>query len=403
MFAHNSLTLTGRLMLFFVAAFASALNGQAQTEGIYADFTTSMGSYTCRLEYAIAPKACANFIGLATGLRPWLDLNTGRARTDAFYKGILFHRVVSGFVIQAGSRDGLGDDGPGYFVPDEITPALRFTNAWMLAMANSGTNSNGSQFFITVASHPELNDGYTIFGEVTGGTNVVQAINSVAVANERPLTNITIQSVNIRRVGATAQAFDINAQGLPLVTNISTRPALNASQIALTFSNRLYADNELYYTTNLAASSWNADSLGIEVSTPQTNTFYKPRDASRQFYRVAQIQYASSTFAPKNVYGRTMTFTFLSGASGVLTNTFNAVGTGTFGYTGPATGAITSYNWYQEAYRGSFYLIFYDSLPPMYLQASYAGNSGGVFTGTVYPNYPYAFGSYSVAGTFTSN
>src|SRR6516162_4011114 len=126
MFAHNSLTLTGRLMLFFVAAFASALNGQAQTEGIYADFTTSMGSYTCRLEYAIAPKACANFIGLAAGLRPWLDLNTGRARTDAFYKGILFHRVVSGFVIQAGSRDGLGDDGPGYFVPDEISPALRF-------------------------------------------------------------------------------------------------------------------------------------------------------------------------------------------------------------------------------------------------------------------------------------
>src|SRR5262249_46479437 len=193
---------------------------------------------------------------------------------------------VPGFVIQAGSPNGLGTDGPGYSVPDEITNALRFTNSWILAMANSGTNSNGSQFFITVASRPDLNDGYTIFGQVTSGTNVVQAINSVPVANERPVSNIFLQTVNIRRVGPAAQTFDINAQNLPLVTNVPIRLALNAGQVSLTFSNRLYGDNRLYSTTELSASAWVTDSLGIETAPPPTNTFFKPRNTPRQFYSV---------------------------------------------------------------------------------------------------------------------
>src|SRR2546422_6869918 len=140
------------LPLFLIFPFAPRAFGQAN--GIYADFTTSMGSFTCKLEYAISPKAVANFIGLAAGQRPWLDLNNGRAKTNGFYNNLTFHRVVTNFVIQAGSPNGLGTDGPGYAVPDEISPALRFTNAFMLAMANSGTNSNGSQFFITVSPQP---------------------------------------------------------------------------------------------------------------------------------------------------------------------------------------------------------------------------------------------------------
>src|SRR4030095_14635106 len=112
--------------------------------GIFADFTTSMGSFTCRLEYATSPKAVANFIGLATGPRPWLDLPTGVARTNAFYNGLLFHRVVAGFIIQAGSPNGQGTDGPGYAFPDEFSPTLRFSGPGVLAIANSGTNSNGS-------------------------------------------------------------------------------------------------------------------------------------------------------------------------------------------------------------------------------------------------------------------
>src|SRR5437867_7429312 len=224
-----------------------AFRARAQANGIYADFTTSMGSFTCRLEYAIAPKAVANFIGLAAGQRPWLDLPLGLARTNAFYNGLLFHRVVAGFVIQAGSPNGQGTDGPGYAFPDEISPSLRFTNTGILAMANSGTNSNGSQFFITVTNRPDLNDRYTIFGELAGGTNVVIAISQVATnANSKPLTNVFIQNVGIRRVGTAAQAFDINAQNLPLVTNLPLAIANGTGQVSLTFSNRLYADNRLY-------------------------------------------------------------------------------------------------------------------------------------------------------------
>src|SRR5947208_10392272 len=93
-------------VLLACCGFVFCASGQGN--GIYADFTTSMGSFTCRLEYAISPKAVANFIGLATGQRAWLDLPTGRARTNAFYNGLLFHRVIPGFVIQAGSPNGQG-------------------------------------------------------------------------------------------------------------------------------------------------------------------------------------------------------------------------------------------------------------------------------------------------------
>src|SRR5437588_9660722 len=95
-----------------------ALRVLGQANGIYADFTTSMGSFTCKLEYAIAPRAVANFIGLATGQRPWLDLKTGGTRTTPFYDGLTFHRVVTNFVIQGGSPKGDGTDGPGYVFRD---------------------------------------------------------------------------------------------------------------------------------------------------------------------------------------------------------------------------------------------------------------------------------------------
>ena len=129
--------LTG--VFFFIAAFAiSVPSVRAQyTNGIYAEFNTSMGSYTCRLEYAFAPKAVANFIGLANGQRAWLDLTNGLARTRPFYDGTTFHRVIAGFVIQGGSPNGFGTDGPGYQFTDEFTNSLRHDGFGVLSMANS--------------------------------------------------------------------------------------------------------------------------------------------------------------------------------------------------------------------------------------------------------------------------
>ncbi len=206
------------LFLFFVLTSVLAAPGLAQTNGIFADFTTSMGAFTCRLEYAEAPMATANFIGLATGERACLEAGTARVRATPYFDGLTFHRVIAGFMIQGGSPNGQGTDGPGYVFPDEFDPSLRFDGAGVLAMANSGPRSNGSQFFITVGNASWLNDVHTIFGSVVDGQPVVDAISQVATdASAKPLTNVVLQSVVIRRVGPDAQAFDIDDQGLPVV------------------------------------------------------------------------------------------------------------------------------------------------------------------------------------------
>ncbi len=378
----------------------STLIAVGQGDGIFADFTTSMGNFTCQLDYTNAPRTAANFIGLATGQRAWLDLPTGRARTNAFYNGLTFHRVIAGFMSQGGSPNGLGTDGPGYAFKDEFSPSLVFTNFGVLAMANSGPNSDGSQFFITVAPYTSGNNTYSIFGRVVSGSNVVYAINHVATgANDKPLTDVVIQQVNIRRVGIAAQAFNINAQGLPIVTNLPLKIAATASQVILTFTNRQYADNQLYSVTNLGGA-WTSEALGIEITTPVSNSVQRAKDAPRCFYSMAQVQYASSTFAPKTLYGRTLALTLTTGGSGTITITFDGVGGGTFIFPPSPGGNVTGYVWTQEPYRGRL-LIGLSGYPVLNLRCDFAGGASGTFTGTAYPNYPSDFQAFGVGGTFS--
>jgi len=356
-----------------------------------------MGSFSCWLDFTNAPKTVANFVGLATGQRAWLDLPSGRAKTNAFYNGLTFHRVIAGFMIQGGSPNGNGTDGPGYAFLDEFSPALVFTNYGVMAMANSGTNSNGAQFFITVEPFTSGNNTYAIFGKLVSGSNVVYAINHVATgANDKPLTNVVMQQVTIRRVGAAAQAFNVNAYSLPVVTNLPLKISNSGTQVSLTFSNRLYADNRLYSGTNLTNRS--ANLLGIEISSPFTNIVYWAKDAPTRFFSMAEVQYASSTFAPKTLYNRTLTLVFTSGASGNITNVFDSAGTGTYNYSGSGPGTITSYSWTQDVYRGNLYPIQYSGLYTMTFQLNFTGNNGGIFNGTVYSSTP-----FGVAGTFTLN
>jgi peptidyl-prolyl cis-trans isomerase A (cyclophilin A) len=378
-------TLLGMVML--VAAGAGA-----QTNGIFADFTTSLGSFTCQLSYSNSPAAVANFIGLVTGERPWLDLPTGEMRTTPFYNGLTFHRVIAGFMNQGGSPNGQGSDGPGYTFADQFNPLLTFGTPWILAMANSGPDSNGSQFFTTVAPYTSGNNSYVIFGRVVSGTNVVAAINKVATdSNDKPLTNVVIQQVTIRRVGAAAEAFDINAQALPIVTNTPLNLAPSTSSLSVTFSNRLYADNRWYSSTNL--SEWTSNSLGIEISTPATNSLQVATDAPQKFFRLAQILYPSSTFAPKNVLGRTLTMVF----TGVGTNTivFDTNGGGTYNFTSVGSGSVTNYIWSQDPYRGLLWPIQYSGLNEMTLSLNFSSSTNGSFSGTVYSSFP-----FSVSGAF---
>jgi len=365
----------------------------SQTNGIFADFTTSMGNFTCQLSYSNSPMAVANFMGLATGGRAWLDLPSGEMRHTPFYDGLTFHRVIAGFMNQGGSPNGHGTDDPGYAFVDQFSPLLNFNDPWVLAMANSGPNSNGSQFFVTVAPFASGNNIYVILGGVISGTNVVSAINRVATdPNNKPLTNVVIQHIAIRRVGLAAQAFDINAQGLPIVTNLVLKLDEGSGKASLTYSNRLFCDNRLYSSTDL--SSWASNMLGVEIAAPFGNTVQVTSDAPQQFFRIAQIQYPSSTFAPKDLLGRTLTLIF----TGVGTNTvvFDKAGGGTYNFPPVSPGTVASYSWTQDVYRGALWPIKYSGLNDMTLLLNFTNATGGSFSGTVYNASP-----FPVSGAFS--
>ena len=169
------------------------------TETLTATLMTTQGMVTIRLFPDHAPKTVRNFVELAEGGREWTDPRTGAVTKEKLYDGTIFHRVMSGFMIQGGDPLGTGTGGPGYRFGDEIHPDLRFDKPYLLAMANAGPGTNGSQFFITVEPTPWLNGRHTIFGEVIEGADVVDKISRVRTAGERPVTDVVLQSVTIQR------------------------------------------------------------------------------------------------------------------------------------------------------------------------------------------------------------
>jgi peptidyl-prolyl cis-trans isomerase A (cyclophilin A) len=161
---------------------------------------TSMGDITVRLFPDKAPKTVENFVGLATGTKEWTDPKTGKkVKGKPLYSGTVFHRVIPNFMAQGGDPLGTGIGGPGYQFEDEFDPSLKFDRAGLLAMANAGPGTNGSQFFITVVPTPWLTHRHTIFGEVTSGMDVVQKIVSVdRDAMDRPKKEIKIKKIEIQ-------------------------------------------------------------------------------------------------------------------------------------------------------------------------------------------------------------
>lgn len=158
-----------------------------------AKFDTNMGNFEVELYADKSPMAVWNFVNLAEG----------RQETDKegpFYNGIIFHRVIKGFMIQAGCPQGMGTGGPGYEFDNENHPELKHDSEGVLAMANRGPNTNGSQFYITLAPTPHLNGGYTVFGKVIEGMETVKSIGGVRTApGDRPLEDVVINSVTINR------------------------------------------------------------------------------------------------------------------------------------------------------------------------------------------------------------
>ncbi|SOD63728.1 peptidyl-prolyl cis-trans isomerase A (cyclophilin A) [Streptomyces zhaozhouensis] len=170
-------------------------------EQLYATLKTNRGDIEVRLFPDHAPKTVKNFVELAEGKREWLNPATGQKSTEKLYDGTVFHRVISGFMIQGGDPLGNGTGGPGYKFQDEFHPELSFDRPYLLAMANAGPGTNGSQFFITVSPTTWLTGKHTIFGEVTGeaGQKVVDAIATTATDRntDRPVEDVVIESVTI--------------------------------------------------------------------------------------------------------------------------------------------------------------------------------------------------------------
>lgn len=277
--------LTGACLL------AGAVLSPTAPAQVFADFRTTLGTFSIELFHEDAPRTVANFVSLAEGTRPWLDPKTQKVRTGVpYYDGIIFHRVIPNFVIQGGSPQGTGTDGPGYKFPDELTKGptgqlLHSHNAaGMMSMANSGVHTNGSQFFITTSVTPpatfptHLDDKHTVFGKVAAGPGgtagegqaVVDAIAAVPRGTgDKPLTPVVMESVRIRRVGAAAEAFDAQAWALPDVTDARTilTTALNpgasppsTTRFELTYERVRHAATSFSYSAD--AATWQLLSVG---------------------------------------------------------------------------------------------------------------------------------------------
>jgi peptidyl-prolyl cis-trans isomerase A (cyclophilin A) len=175
---------------------------QRPTEpGTYAIFDTSMGEFLAVLYKDKAPKTVANFAGLANGTKSWTDPRTGQKSDQPLYDGVIFHRVIPGFMIQGGDPMGTGTGGPGYRFEDEFHRDLRHDDPGVLSMANAGPNTNGSQFFVTVGPTPHLDNRHSVFGKVIEGYEVVEAISRVERdGRDRPRQPVTIRHIEIVEV-----------------------------------------------------------------------------------------------------------------------------------------------------------------------------------------------------------
>jgi peptidyl-prolyl cis-trans isomerase A (cyclophilin A) len=170
------------------------------TTTLTATLQTSEGTIVVHLFPDQAPKTVSNFLELAEGTRQWTDPNTRQTSNGKLYDGTIFHRVIPDFMIQGGDPLGTGTGGPGYKFGDEFHPELQFDRPYLLAMANAGPGTNGSQFFITTVPTPWLNRKHTIFGEVVEGADVVDRISHAKTqAGDRPVTDVVLESVTVAR------------------------------------------------------------------------------------------------------------------------------------------------------------------------------------------------------------
>ncbi len=343
-------------------------------DGLYAAFDTSMGSFTCRLDYAEAPLTCANFAGLAEGSQHWLDPETGSIRSDPFYDGLIFHRVIDDFMIQGGCPLGNGTSGPGYAIPDEFSTSLTHSGAGILSMANSGPDSGGSQFFITLKNTDWLDNKHAVFGEVVDGMDVVFGIGAVDVDAERPLVDVTIEQINILRIGTEAENFNPMDQPLPGVMPLPLDISNTPSGLVVSVVASNLCKDAVYEKETLA--SW-IDWTGIETNYWQTGgeVWSAPATTNQatQFFKGTRIFHPQATTAL--IAGHTIVLDNFSNPIH-LSPTDDRKGTCSFG---GDSGNITEWG-FDPAYCGFYF--YTDIYLYLSLDFHYTTSTNGTYDGS---------------------
>jgi cyclophilin family peptidyl-prolyl cis-trans isomerase len=366
-----------QLRVLFFLLMLSGIARAELSDGLYADFDTSMGSFTCRLDYVEAPLTCANFVGLAEGTQSWIDPESGAVRNDPFYTDRIFHRVIDGFMIQGGCPLGNGSSGPGYTFPDEIRTNLTHFKAGILSMANSGPDSNGSQFFITLAPTSGLDGVHSVFGDVIDGIGVVTNIGSVTTTtNDRPIVDVVINQVQILRIGTEAEQFDVSAQPLPEVTNadLSLTKTAEGLLVKAEITNQL--EVSMYSSTNLV--DWAL--LSKKYWSATTNLFWNnstTSDQGQEFFRGNCVLYPQAIPGLlSDVEGHTLHF---QQGEDVITATPYGEG-GSCTITGTPD-SMTYWSWDPGKYSERLTLIFYTELGYRLAFETFDGLGNGEWSG----------------------
>jgi len=391
-----------------------------QTNGIFADFSTSKGAFTVWLDHERAPRAVASFVGLATGEGGWADPQ-GNVWRKPFYDGSIFHRVVkdadtNGIAIQGGGIASVSGSTTsfvhsGYTMLEAVTNGLVHSNG-VISMANSGPNTDGSQFFITTTNVPYWDGGYTVFGHVAEGMGVVTSIAAVAVqgSGSRPVEDIVLSNVVIRRVGAAAEAFNIASQGVPVAESGPMRSYTSGSNEILEIE--MAAQSELLFreSTNLF-SAWSGEDWGFYTNATTVLTGAVPRASlgDTYFFHASRIRYPvpiTSPASPRSSPGRYFTFWWNTSPATKYEVIFAASPTNqgvyqvTQGTNPPVVGSVfTGDSWTRDAYSARLYFFDDSGKEQTYSLGFNPGQATNRFTGTVRD----WVGSttYSISGVFT--
>ena len=358
---------------------------------VFADFEVStngaaLGTFRAHLAVEKAPRTCANFIGLASGTRPWIDLKTGVVKNKPYYDGLTFHRLIHNFVIQGGSRNGLGNDNPGFAIQDEFHPDLRHSGRYMLSMAKTTLpGTGGAQFFITLEPSPFLDDLHSVFGEVITGKEIIDGFANPTTfptdSSDRPLQPIVIESVTITGPGLSSFSLTDDDLGLPHVSTavdpLFLAPAGFDNFFSVIQDSRAKTDYQIFESLNL--SDWSLFYTVLSIDAKPDQILFGGPQKPRAFIRLPSIDYSDVTNAPSNLVENDSTLILTSSGGSVVNLNFNGAQGGTWTDSLGGSGTLSEVEWIDpvpESGRLNNLTSFASNLPLGRLAARFSSPAG---------------------------